>query len=602
MTVEQHPQAPYDAVAHMIETAIAAEVPATDENPAPLGDGLSGSASHTGSEGFDPSEKGQGDFETFCRKARWKRRLDWKCCNLALTDMGNAQRFVARYGRNFIFVDKWGWLAWDGKRWSLKDAAALLERAVQSTIKAISSEARLLDALGVCADAAPRVVEVEGGRFECLTREEGVEDQDSIPFKSPLRFNPLIEFHKTKGPIYKSDKISAWAIASQSNGHVSCVAKLAQPFLTANPDDFDVDDMAFNVRNGTLRFDKSIEGYVKLDRHRREDLITKLADVEYDPNATSRVYDAFLNRVQPLLDDQGSPRHVQQHLHVMAGLSLTGLQMQFFWFWYGLGGNGKSVLLDIWGHVVGEYSQAIPIESFLDQGRSRRGGEASPDIASLPGVRLLRTSEPARGAKIDEGLVKLVTGGEIMRARHLNRDFFEFRPKFKLNMLGNHRPRVDGTDEGFWRRVLLIPWQVIIPEAERDPLLIEKLRLESSGILNRMLDGLRQYLDKGLDPPDVVRVATADYRDDSDPIGQFLRDCTKPNPDANEAGGVFYKLYVAWAKANGEKPFSTKAFSRSLVEHGVRKVKSSGIYYCGIETTATIDSFKGMEWEYETKD
>jgi putative DNA primase/helicase len=588
----------YEKVVSIIDDALAAP------DPAPLGDGFENFASHAGSEGHSSSAKGGGDgpYAAFCGRARWKRKLDWTCCHLPLTDMGNAQRFVARYGRNFVFVDKWGWLAWDGKRWSIRDADALLQRAVQSTIKAIAAESRLVETLGHMCDRAPNMEQREkDGPW--VSVEPPDDDTPVVDARGPVNFNPLIETHRTKGPVWRSDKIAGWGVSSQAIGHVACIAKLAQPYLTANPDEFDADPYAFNVANGTLRFKVTDDGsdYVSLHRHAREDRLTKITSVAYDPAATCPIYDAFLDRVQPAQDDEGNPRLVQRHLHALAGIGLTGLQLQYFWFWYGLGGNGKSVLLDIWGHVTGEYSQAIPIESFLDQGRARRGGEASPDIAALPGVRLLRTSEPTRGAKIDEGLVKLVTGGEIMRARHLNEGFFEFRPTFKLVMLGNHRPRVDGTDEGFWRRVLLVPWLVIIPEAERDPYLVDKLKGEQSGILNRMLDGVRDYLDHGLQPPDAVRAATADYRDDSDPIGQFLAECTKPNADATLPGGEFYKLYVAWAKANGERPFTPKAFSRSMLEHGIRKIKSSGVYYCGIETTTTAEAFKGMEFEHDGK-
>ena len=105
--------------------------------------------------------------------------------------------------------------------------------------------------------------------------------------------------------------------------------------------------------------------------------------------------------------------------------------------------------------MAGDYSQSIPVESFLDQGRSKRGGEASPDIAKLPGVRMLRTSEPGRNAKFDEGLIKLLTGGDKISARHLNRNFFEFLPVFKLTMQGNHKPKIQGVDEGIWSRIFL---------------------------------------------------------------------------------------------------------------------------------------------------
>ena len=147
----------------------------------------------------------------------------------------------------------------------------------------------------------------------------------------------------------------------------------------------------------------------------------------------------------------------------------------------------------------------------------RRGGEPTPDLAMLAGVRFLRTSEPERGAKLSETLIKLITGGDAMQVRHLNRDFFELRPQFKLTMSGNYRPEIRGADEGIWRRGDLVPWTVTVPLEKRDLRLGAKLRAEASGILNRLLDGLRDWIDNGLTLPDQVTAATASYRSDSNP-------------------------------------------------------------------------------------
>lgn len=483
--------------------------------------------------------------------------IDRACASLPRTDLGNAERFVKRHGQDFLFVPEWGWLAWDGRRWNASEADSILARAVHETIRAIRLEA---DAI---AD----------------TKHDMVLD----PAKR----------------IMLSDKLRGWCLASQSASHIMAVARLAQSYLSARSDAFDAEPMALNVLNGTLRFARSDDSdYVTFHAHRREDRMTKLAPVEYRAEADCPVYDQFLARVQP-------DEHMRRHLHAWGGLSLTALQVARLAFWYGTGRNGKSTLVDAWAHVLGDYSQTIPIESFLDGGRSRRGGEASPDIASLPGVRCLRTSEPEKGAKLAESLVKLVTGGEPLRARHLNRDFFEFRPSFKLTMQGNYRPEVRGTDEGIWARILLVPWSVMVPAEERDVNLPKKLQAEASGILNRLLDGLRDYLDNGLSPPELVISATADYRADSDPIGRFLEECTertdppppdRPHDEHRVPGADIYKLYVAWAKAYGERPFHVKTFSLGLRDHGVTRIKNSGIFYRHLRLTKQIDDFGGQDY------
>lgn len=477
--------------------------------------------------------------------------LDLQLSRHACTDLGNAERFVKRFGGDFLFVPEWGWLAWDGRRWNGTEAEAILARAVHDTVKAIKREAAALEA----SDLDERLD----------IKRDGTE-------------------------VWASDRVMGWAIASQSNGHISCIAHLAQSYLTASADAFDREACAINLRNGTLRVAKGgSDGYVTLHPHRREDRMTKLATVDYDRSATCPVYDAFLARVQP-------DARMVRHLHAWGGLSLTALPVAKLSFWYGTGRNGKSTAVDAWAHLMGDYAQTIPIESFLDQGRSRRGGEASPDIAALPNVRALRTSEPERGSKLAEGLIKLVTGGEPMRARHLNKDFFEFRPVFKLTMQGNYKPKVDGTDEGLWARLLIVPWTVMIPEGERDTGLPAKLQAEASGILNRLLDGLCDYLDHGLNPPDEVIEATQEYREQSDPIGRFLAECCdRTDGAAREEAKGLYVLYAAWAKAEGEPVWSPKGFSRGLQEHGIGRIKSNSIFYIGLHAVRTPSEFADMD-------
>jgi putative DNA primase/helicase len=567
--------------------------PHSSQSPAPSGDVLRSGGSHW--EGQAPQDQFSGgagaarEVERNRKKKAWRFSRNLTCATLPVTDLGNAQRFVERFGKKFFWVEQWGWLAWDGRRWNTREAEAILSRAVHMTIKGISAEANVLRSLGDAFDGCG--LNAEGAKLD-------VDAPDDL-----LCWNPVVDVKKGH-IIRKADRISGWAISSQSNAHITCIARLAQAYLTATPDMFDADLCAFNVANGTLRFKKNDDGkdYVSFERHNRADMMTRIADIEYDPFATAPVYDAFLAKVQPDAD-------MRRHLHAWGGVSLTGLPLARMAFWYGKGRNGKSTCIDAWAFVIGEYSQTIPIESFLDQGRSRRGGEASPDIASLPGVRCLRTSEPEKGAQLAESLVKLVTGGEPLRARHLNKDFFEFRPAFKLTMQGNYRPNVTGTDEGFWRRMLLVPWSVTIGEGEVDVALPDKLKAEASGILNRLLDGLRDYLDNGVSPTAEIVEATEAYRSDSDPVGRFLRECTIDVPPAVDAAGKkhdsrvggkeLYETYVAWAKAEGEKPWLPKGFSRGLQDHGIKRLKSSGIFYLGITLIKFAAEFEGMEIEVQ---
>jgi putative DNA primase/helicase len=453
----------------------------------------------------------------------------------SLTDLANAERFVARFGEDFRFVPEWGWLAWDGQRWDKTNAEAMVARAVHETVYAIKREA---DAIRDTGD-------------------DWVAD-------------------KKKGLMW-SDKVAAWCLTSQGAAHVRCIAQLAQPYLTVLPALFDADPMALNVNNGTLRFARSAEGdSVSLHAHARADLITKLAPVDFDPEAACPAYDAFLDYAQP------DPA-VRRHLHAYGGVSLTGIVLQMLAFWYGRGRNGKTTCENAWAFVMGDYANTVPIETFLDQGRQSRGGDATPDRATLPGVRFLRTSEPERGSKLAESFIKTVTGDQPMKARHLNRDFFEFVPVFKLVVAGNYKPRIEGTDEGIWRRMLLVPWPVTIPKELVDDELAVKLRAEASGILNRLLDGLRDYLDHGLPPAEAVAEATREFREESDPLGQFLAACVRPKPGARIQASVLHKVFVAWGKVNGVNEWSQAGLGRAMRERGFVSKQSNFIMWLDVE-------------------
>jgi putative DNA primase/helicase len=481
-------------------------------------------------------------------------RLDFELSLEPATDMGNANRFIRRHGRRFRHVREWGWLWYDGKRWSREGAQGRLERAVQDTVRAIADE---IEALEVRPEAQDTVRLVRG--------------------KAQSRILRLRE----------------WVLDSQSAGHVACIPGLALAELERRAKDFDRDLMTFNVQNGTLVFER-VDGRPKarLRPHDPQDLITKISPVSYDPKAVCPRYDTFLIEVQPPPAGADDDLSMHRFLHQWAGLSLTGdTSEQKLVFLYGKGRNGKGVWVEAVAHVAGEYSQSTPIETFLDSGRSRRGGEASPELAELSGVRLLRTSEPKKGAKLDDGLIKLVTGGDAMRARFLNKDLFEIIPRFKLTMQGNYRPKISDNSESIWNRIQLVPFPVFFKKEDRDPKLLDKLKAEGSGVLNRLIEGLLDWMENGLLQPESVREATESYRSDSDPVGRFLEICTAPVIGKRVQSSALHALYCAWAKANGEFEYPAPSFTKVLLDRGLPKKKADVIWWLDIEQTKQVHDF-----------
>jgi putative DNA primase/helicase len=480
------------------------------------------------------------------RGSREDTELDLQLAVLPLTDLGNAERFVARYGHLFKWCGVLGWLAWDGKRWSRQGADGLVDAKVHNTVRAIQREAEA--------------------------------------FKSSKDDYVVDAGRKTMW----SDKIRAWGRTSEANSHLACIPKLAAPYLEIHSDELDADRSKINVDNGTIVIDRDAPvdtDCVSFRPHDPADLITKISQVSYDPDATCQLYDDFLAYVQP-------GEYTRRFLHQWGGSSLTGdTTDQVMTFQWGKGKNGKSTLFEAWGMVAGDYGASVPIETFLDQGRTRAAAAASPDLADLAGIRFLRTSEPERNAKLAEAQIKALTGGEPIKARHLNRDFFSFWPQFKLTMSGNYRPKIVGTDEGIWRRVILVPWTVTVPVEKRDKKLGKKLRAEASGILNRLLDGIRDWVENGLTPPAEVLAATENYRSDSDPLGRFLATCVRGVAGTRSQSTELYRLYCAWAKAAGENEWTINGFGRAMKERGYRSKQSNVMWWLDLETTKVISDF-----------
>lgn len=502
--------------------------------------------------------------------------LDMRCAGFQRTDLGNAERFEARYGHSFRFTTAKGWLGWDGKRWKVLDQdkdtlPAEVQAAVFDTVRSIQREAAFVHATGF---VEPDEELPEEGKPPLLLvmqwkayRETG---------RSPHAMDRIVDLKS--GPVILSEQIAKWGRASEGSGRLGCIAGLAKRWVTAPIEDFDRDPLAINVLNGTLRFrrDKKHGSSVSLEPHRREDLNTKLAPVTYDADARSPIYDGFFAWAQP---DEG----MRRYLHQWAGYSASGdISEQKLHFWYGLGANGKSTTIDLWAFVLGDYSGTIGIETFLDQGIKKRGEQASPDLARLGGVRMLRASEPERGAKLNEALIKAATGGEPMAVRALHRGFFDLMPLFKLTIGGNYKPDIPGTDEGIWRRMKLVPWNAHVADGDRDELLPAKLREEAAGVLNHIVRGLLDWLDHGLIEPEAVREATAQYREDSDPLARFLKLCTETDPQGRIQSSRLYEVFVAWCKAAGEREWSQKGFSKAMLDKGFSKKASDGMQWLGM--------------------
>ena len=349
-------------------------------------------------------------------------------------------------------------------------------------------------------------------------------------------------------------KLAKWAIASESRQRITAMIELAAPMCLASPDDFDADDWLLNCQNGVLNL-KTLE-FVPHDPQQR---LTKIAPVAYDPKADCPNWKAFLQRI--FNGNERLIRFVQRAV----GYSLTGsTREQCLFFLYGTGANGKSTFLEVIRALLGDYAATTEFSTFV---ADRKSGVRN-DIARLHSARMVTAIEVGEGKRFAEELIKTLTGGDTVAARFLYREFFEFRPRFKVWLAANYKPEIRGTDWAIWRRIRLIPFTVTIPPEEQIPDLADQLKAELAGILNWALEGLKDWLANGLQPPPEVVEATEAYRAEMDIVGMFIKDACILDPKAVTPSKTLYDAFKDWCAENGYEPFGQTAFGRRLAAKG----------------------------------
>lgn len=453
--------------------------------------------------------------------------VDRELADSLRNDYGNGQRLIRRYGRDLIYVPDVGWHYWTGTHWSREEGPRQAHLLAHKTAIAIFREADALE-----ADAPSGMTEEEAEEYE-----------------------------------KRVSSLRRWAVTSGNAGKIAAMLAEAVPYLQRFIDDLDASPFLFNLLNGTLELGVE-KGRHRFRPHRREDLITRVAAVSYDAHAGCPEWIEFMDAVQP--------EHRQGFLQRWAGYSMTGSQHdQIMVLLHGPGSNGKSVFVETIETLMGNYALRLPFESLLRDDR-RTGGGPTPDLVNLPGRRWVVASEAEAGAEFSVSMIKRLTERTEMMARGLNKDFFVFTPQHHLTMMFNEAPKVRSSDDGTWRRLVLVPWEQrfvderdlhLYPNARlKDYGLSDRLLEELPGILNWLLEGVRMYLTSGLAPPEDVRQATVEYRAANDPVGEFIRCALRavdPKVEAFIQGRELYKAYQDWAKANAAPSWTETAFGRA---------------------------------------
>lgn len=343
------------------------------------------------------------------------------------------------------------------------------------------------------------------------------------------------------------------------------------------PNEFDQDDMLLNVDNGYLDLSSG-----SLYPHDITKLFARQANYEYTDTMDAPTWLNFLN------DIFDGDAELITYMQKAIGYSLTGsTKEQVMFILFGKGRNGKSLFVETISEIIGNYARNIRADSLM----VKQSGGVNNDIAALNGARFVTSSEPNEGFRFDEGLIKQLTGGDRITARFLYGEDFEFTPKFKIWVSTNHKPIIRGTDDGIWRRMMLIPFTVQIPEHKVDKELKYKLLREAPAILDWMLEGALLWQKEGLNMPGVVEKASREYRQEMDVIEQFLDEMCERGRERQAPAGELFKKYREWARENEEYMMSKQKFSQKMKEKFEYKKTKNGRFYEGV---SFLEKYPGL--------
>jgi putative DNA primase/helicase len=440
---------------------------------------------------------------------------------LALTEVGNAERFAVRFKGKFVFTDATGWMTYDADsgRWT-RDTKGAVDRAMVETIRKIPLEVELL--------------------------KKGDSDED-MKAAEDIR-----------------EAYIGWAKKCES--HAKVVASLARASrlleFVRDYTDFDQKPNLFNCANGTYELDT-----MRFRPHDPTDLLTKGSDVVYAPLSKCPKWERFI------LDVMDGSEEMRKYLARCCGYTMSAeTAEQCLFIPYGIGGTGKGTFLRVLEGILGSYCKTADAEMFL----SKHGDSGQPfDMAGLEGVRALLASETDEGKRLAVSKVKRMSGQDTVRACFKHKDSYQFRPQWKIWLATNDRPQVAAGDDAAWDRIKTIPFDTKFRGTERQIEDLDKLLLaeEASGILNWFIAGYKLWKKEGLEHPDAVVKATEDWRETEDFLQRFLDERTAATTKTQEYVGKadLFKAFERWAEDNKEaKNVNNRAFGEMMRKKGYK--------------------------------
>lgn len=398
---------------------------------------------------------------------------------------------------------------------------------------------------------------------------------NSIKTEKPeLKFSTKTDNDKAMNEWYRFQK--------DSRSHMAKMHMIDEfkKYVIVKHGEFDKEDMLLNTESGYVDLSNG-----ELHDHDIDKKFSHQTVAEYSDNVDAPLWDKFLNQI--FNSDEELIHYVQKAI----GYSFTGsVDEQCLFILNGRGRNGKSVFSNVVSDVAGNYAKQMNVQTIV--AKKNQSGSANSDIARLEGARIVTSSELNEGDRFDESLVKQLTGGDKILARFLYGSEFEYKPKFKIWMATNHLPIIRGTDDGIWRRIKIIPFNIQIPKEKVDKKLEYKLKAEYTGILNWIVQGAIMWQQEGLEDPEAVRQVIENYRAEMDPLDAFLEECCTTGQNYSIKARDMYDAYHEWAKESEEYKMSMTKFGREMSKKLLRVKKRDGWCYVGLKLKEPDSDYK----------
>lgn len=438
------------------------------------------------------------------------------------TDLDASKRLVELFGVDIRHCAEVGWLGWDGQRWKAGAEGAVTEWAKQS------ARAWLMRVANSTSPGKAREV------------------SEALKMENVSRINGAVKLAET------------------------------DPRIRIEHHQLDRDPWLLNVENGTVDLRTG-----NLRPHERGDLITKVAPVTFDPEASHWALTRFLETIRA--NDPEMPGLLQR----ICGYTLQGgTDAESLFLTQGDGGSGKTTFAEAMAAMLGEYAVKLRFESLCSSKHGRSPGAATPDLVPLRGARMAYASEGDQSARLDSGLVKELTGGEPITVRANYRDPITINPTWKAFLFSNFDPKSDSEDTGIWRRMVKMEFHAI-PENLRDPTVKTSLVTDPAARSAVLAWAVRGCLDwkasgggrKGLAIPESVKAATEEYRKKNDTLAEWWEDLTAEattGPNERTLATRVRAHYREWCGESGARECGPTRFKEYLISKGCEVRRSNG--------------------------